>query len=176
MNTIDIITAAIIITIAYLGFRRGFLVSVFSLISIIIGIVLATKFHSGIALVMQKVIKDEKTLNVISFLSIFFTVYLTGIFVANKLSKISSLTKSIDRILGAVLGALKGMLAASLILIFIRSLGIFGESEIKSSYLFPYVSNFAPDTFDAVSKLLPFNRKTFDDLNSFLKTDTQNKK
>lgn len=173
MNTLDIITAVIIILMAFLGFRRGFLVSVFSLISIVLGIFLATKFHSGIALVLHKFIKDEKTLNVLSFLVIFFVIYSAGIFIAGKLSKLSSITKSIDRILGTALGVIKGMLVASLILIFIKSFGLVSESEIRTSYLFPYVSNFAPDTFDAVSKILPFNRKSFEDLNSFLKSDTQ---
>jgi len=173
VNTLDIITAVIIILMAFLGFRRGFLVSVFSLISIVLGIFLATKFHSGIALVLHKFIKDEKTLNVLSFLVIFFVIYSAGIFIAGKLSKLSSITKSIDRILGTALGVIKGMLVASLILIFIKSFGLVSESEIRTSYLFPYVSNFAPDTFDAVSKILPFNRKSFEDLNSFLKSDTQ---
>jgi membrane protein required for colicin V production len=174
LSILDIIIAAIVLSIAYLGFRRGFLVSVFSLLSIILGIVLATKFHSGIALVLHKLIKDEKTLNIISFLSIFFVIYFSGIFIANKLTKISSLTKSFDKILGAILGIIKGLLVASLIFIFLKSFGIIGESQIRSSNLYPYISNFAPDTFDTVSKILPFNKKSFEDLNSFLKTDTLN--
>jgi len=173
VNTLDIITAVIIILMAFLGFRRGFLVSVFSLISIVLGIFLATKFHSGIALVLHKFVKDEKTLNVLSFLIIFFVIYSAGIFIAGKLSKLSSITKSIDRILGTALGVIKGMLVASLILIFIKSFSLVSDTEIRTSYLFPYVSNFAPDTFDAVSKILPFNRKSFEDLNSFLKSDNQ---
>jgi membrane protein required for colicin V production len=173
VNTLDIITAVIISLMAFLGFRRGFLVSVFSLISIVLGIFLATKFHSGIALVLHKFIKDEKTLNVLSFLIIFFVIYSAGIFIAGKLSKLSSITKSIDRILGTALGVIKGMLVASLILIFIKSFSLVSDSEIRTSYLFPYVSNFAPDTFDTVSKILPFNKKSFEDLNSFLKSDNQ---
>jgi membrane protein required for colicin V production len=174
LNTLDIIIAAIVLSIAYLGFRRGFLVSIFSLLSIIAGIVLATKFHSGIALVLHKFIKDDRTLNIISFLLIFFVIYLAGIFIANKLSKISSLTKSFDKILGAILGIIKGMLVTSLILILLKSFSIVGENQIRDSYFYHYVSSFAPDTFDAVSKILPFNKKSFEDLNSFLKTDSLN--
>lgn len=176
MNTLDIIIAAIVLSIAFLGFKRGFLVSIFSLISIIIGIILATKFHAGIALVLHKFIKDDKTLNIISFLLIFFLIYFSGVFIASKLSKISSLTKSFDKLLGAVLGIIKGLLVASLIFIFLKSFGIISDSQIRGSYLSPYISSFAPDTFDTVSKVLPFNKKSFDDLNSFLKTDTLNTK
>jgi membrane protein required for colicin V production len=158
--------------LAYLGFRKGFLVSVFSLISIIIGIIIATKFHSGFALVLNKFIKDARILNLISFIIIFLLIYLAGLFIAGKLSKISTLTKSLDKILGVILGAVKGLLVASLIIIFLKSFGFMGDNMFRSSYLYSYVYRFAPDTFDTVSRALPFNRKSFDDLNSFLKLDS----
>jgi membrane protein required for colicin V production len=169
LNTLDIIILAVILSLAYLGFRRGFLLSIFSLISIIAGLVLATKFHSGVALVLTKVIKDEKTLNVISFLLIFFVIYSAGIFLASKLSKLSRFTKSFDKILGLALGLIKGLLVASLFVIFMKSFSIMGENSYRQSMLYPYVSHFAPDTFDTVSKILSFNKKSFEDLNTFFK-------
>jgi membrane protein required for colicin V production len=172
LYTLDIIILIIVLFLAYLGYRRGFLVSIFSLISIIIGIVLATKFHSGFALVLNKFIKDTRTLNLISFILIFLVIYLAGIFLAGKLSKINKLTKSLDKILGAILGVIKGLLVASLIIIFLKSFGAMGDNTFRNSSLYPYVHRFAPDTFDMVSKALPFNRKSFDDLNSFLKLDS----
>ncbi|MCX6164436.1 MAG: CvpA family protein [Ignavibacteriae bacterium] len=172
MNTLDVIILVIVLFLAYLGYRRGFLVSVFSLISIIIGIVLATKFHAGFALILNKFIKDARILNLVSFIIIFLLIYLAGIFLAGKLSKISKLTKSFDKILGIILGAIKGLLVASLIIIFLKSFGFMGDNVFRSSSLYPYVYRFAPDTFDTVSKVLPFNRKSFDDLNSFLKLDS----
>jgi membrane protein required for colicin V production len=166
MNTLDIIIIVIVLLLAYLGFRRGFLVSIFSLISIILGLVLATKFHTGIALVLHKFIKDDKTLNLVSFVFIYLVVYFTGIFIANKLAKLSNFTKSFDKIFGLILGTVKGLLVASLIVIFLKSFGIMGENN---SSLYPYVSGFAPDTFNAISKILPFNKKTFEDHNAFIK-------
>jgi len=172
LNTLDVIILVIIIFLAYLGYRRGFLVSIFSLISILIGIVLATKFHSGFALVLGKLIKDTRVLNLVSFVLIFLVIYFAGIFIANKLSKISNFTKSFDKILGVILGGIKGLLVASLIIIFLKSFGMMGDNMFRGSSLYPYVHRFAPDTFDTVSKVLPFNRKSFDDLNSFLKLDS----
>lgn len=172
MNTLDVIILVIIIFLAYLGYRRGFLVSIFSLISILIGIVLATKFHAGFALVLGKLIKDTRVLNLVSFILILLLIYFAGIFIANKLSKISNFTKSFDKILGVILGGIKGLLVASLIIIFLKSFGMMGDNMFRSSSLYPYVHRFAPDTFDTVSKVLPFNRKSFDDLNSFLKLDS----
>jgi membrane protein required for colicin V production len=166
MNTLDILIIVIILLLAYLGFRRGFLVSIFSLISIIVGLVLATKFHAGFALVLHKFIKDDKTLNLVSFIIIYLLVYFSGIFIASKLSKLSNFTKSFDKILGLILGVIKGLLVASLIVIFLKSFGIMGESN---SSLYPYVSRFAPDTFNLISRYMPFNKKTFEDLNTFIK-------
>ena len=174
MNTLDIIILVIILLIAYLGYRRGFLVSVFSLISIILGIILATKFHSGFALVLHKFIKDDKILNFISFLIIFLVIYFTGIFLAGKLSKLSKLTHSFDKILGVILGAIKGILVASLILIFLKSFGIIEDNQVRQSLLYSYVYRFAPDTFNAISKVIPLNKKSFEDLNSFIYPDNHN--
>lgn len=168
MNTLDILIIVIVLLLAYYGFRRGFLVSVFSLISIVVGLVLATKFHSGFALVLHKFIKDDKALNIISFLIIYFLIYFAGIFIASKISKLSSITRSVDKILGLLLGVLKGLLVASLILILLKTVGAMSENTFRESNLYPYVSRFAPDTFDAISKILPFNKKSFDDLNSFI--------
>jgi membrane protein required for colicin V production len=172
LNTLDIIILVIVLLLAYLGYRKGFLVSVFSLLGIIAGIVLATKFHSGFALVLGKFIKDTRVLNLISFIVIFLAIYFTGNFIASKLSGLNKFTKSIDKILGTILGVLKGLLVASLIIIFLKSFSFMGEGEFRSSSLYPYVSRFAPDTFNTVSKVLPFNRKSFDDMNTFLKLDS----
>jgi membrane protein required for colicin V production len=172
LNTLDIVILVIVLSLAYLGYRRGFLVSIFSLISIILGIILATRFHSGFALVLHKFIKDDKILNFVSFIIIFLLIYLAGIFIASKLSKISSLTKTLDKILGFVIGTVKGLIVVSLILIFLKSFGIIGGNIVRQSSLYSYVWKFAPDTFDTASKVLPFNKKSFDDLNSFLKLDS----
>lgn len=172
MNTLDIIILVIILLLAFLGYKKGFLVSVFSLISIIIGLVLATKFHSGFALVLGKFIKDTRLLNLVSFVVIFLAIYFAGVFIAGKLSGINKFTKSFDKILGLILGTVKGLLVASLIIIFLKSFGVIGENEFGKSLIYPYVNRFAPDTFDTVSKVLPFKRKSFDDLNSFLKLDS----
>jgi membrane protein required for colicin V production len=172
LNTLDIIILVIVLSLAYLGYRRGFLVSIFSLISIILGIILATKFHGGFALVLHKFIKDDKILNFVSFLIIFLLIYVSGIFIAGKLSKISSLTKTLDKILGIAIGTIKGLIVVSLILIFLKSFSIVSDNVIRQSSLYSYVWKFAPDTFDMVSKVLPFNKKSFDDLNSFLKLDS----
>lgn len=162
----------IILLLAYLGYRKGFLVSIFSLIGIIAGLVLATKFHSGFALVLSKFIKETRMLNLISFTVIFLVIYFAGTFLAGKLSGLNKFTKSLDKILGTVLGVLKGLLVASLIIIFLKSFSVMSDNSFKNSTLYPYVNRFAPDTFDMVSNALPFNRKSFDDLNSFLKIDS----
>jgi len=169
LNTLDIIIIVIILLLAYLGYRRGFLVSIFSLISIIAGLVLATKFHAGFALVLHKFIKDDKTLNIVSFIIIYLLIYFAGIFIASKLSKLSSITKSFDKILGIVLGTIKGLLVASLLIILLKTFSFMNETAFSQSAFYPYVSRFAPDTFDAVSKILPFNKKSFEDLNTFIK-------
>ena len=69
-------------------------------------------------------IRVNSWLNIISFLIIIIAVYLAGMYIASKLSKINAFTKTLDKILGLVFGVLKGLIIASLIVIFM-TLGVF---------------------------------------------------
>jgi uncharacterized membrane protein required for colicin V production len=156
--------------------RNGFLKSVFSFLSFIIGFYLAVKFHSGFSLLVHKIIKDEKISDLLSFLFILIVIYSAGIFVASKISKFNVITKTFDKVAGLIFGIFKGFIVVSLILIFSKSFSLISESNIGKSTLYPYVCNAAPKTFNAVSSFIPVSKKTFDELNPFIEKDTTIKK
>jgi membrane protein required for colicin V production len=172
LNTLDLIILIIVLIPALIGMKYGFLRSVFSLVSILLGLYLATKFHSGFALILHKVIKDEKILNVVSFIIIISVIYVAGVFIASKISKFNIITKTIDRLLGLLFGILKGLIVVSLILIVSRSFDFIPETKTKSSLFYPYVYDVAPKTFDAITTFIPISKKSFDDLNPLMKKDT----
>jgi membrane protein required for colicin V production len=152
--------------------RYGFLRSVFSLLSIILGLYLATKFQTGFALLLHKVIKDEKILYVVSFAIILIIVYIAGVYIASRLSKINKVTKTIDKLFGTLFGILKGLIVVSLILIFLKSFNFISEDTVKASVLYPYVYDTAPKTYNAITDIVPISKKSFEDLNPLMKKDT----
>ena len=176
MNNLDIIILILVLIPALIGFKKGFLKSIFSLASIILGFFLAVKFYSGFSLVVHKVISDEKTSSIVSFLSIIFLVYFAGIYIAGKLSKINKITRSLDKVLGLFLGIIKGMMLASIVILFIRTYNIISENNFRNSFTYPYVKEIAPETYKLISTLIPSGKKTFEDSTPFFKRDSTIKK
>ncbi|HWQ81836.1 MAG TPA: CvpA family protein [Ignavibacteria bacterium] len=172
MNALDIIILILILLPAIFGLKKGLLKSVFSIAGIILGIILAVKFNSGVSLILKNLIKDPKLVQVISFVSIILLVYFLSVFIASKISKINTLSETFDKIGGFVFGGLKGLLSASILLILLGSYSILPQTQKTNSALYPYVYNAAPSTYNAVKNFIPLSRKDFDDVMNFLKSDT----
>jgi membrane protein required for colicin V production len=176
LNTLDIILLIIILVPTVFGFRKGLLKSLFSLAGIIIGLFLASKFHSGVALVLVKVIGYEKASNVIAFILIFFLIYFISLFIAGKLADISFITKWIDKAAGLAFGALKGILLASVLVLIIISFKLISPSTTSNSILVKYVAPAAPKTYEFITMNLMGSKKSFLDVNSFIQIDSVFKK
>ena len=172
MNSLDLIILILIAIPAALGYRKGFLKSIFSLGSIILGIYLGAKFHSGFSLILQKLIKDERILDFVSFALILIITYLTGMFIASKLAKINTITKTLDKILGLTLGIFKGWVIALLVLVLIKYFSLVNDSSFRDSF---FATPFAA-TYDYTASYFPSQKKNFDNLNPFIKKEPPIKK
>lgn len=172
MNSLDVIILIIILVPTLLSFKKGLIKSLISLIAIILGIYLATKFHSGLALVLKRFINDEKWLDIISFSAIAVLIYSIGIFIAGKISKMNFITKTVDKAGGLAFGLFKGLLIVSILLLISNTLGLISEKDKKSSYTYNYVSAFAPGLYDFFRNNVFGSDKSFIDINDFLKKDT----
>lgn len=176
MNSLDIIILIIILIPALLSFRKGLIKSLVSLIAVILGIYLATKFHSGFEVVLKKFISDEKWLGIISFSSIVVLIYGIGIFIAGKISKLNFITRTVDKAGGLAFGLFKGLLIASILLLISNVTGLISEKDKKSSMTYGYVSYFAPGVYDFFKNNVFGSDKSFIDINDFLiKDSTLNK-
>ena len=151
MNKVDVILIIIILIPAYLGFRKGFLKSIFSLIGIVAGLILATLFHSNLVPIFKIFIQDNRLINLISFLSILIVVYFIVIFIANQISRINKVTKILDKIAGLILGLLKGVIAASLIGLVFSSFNLFSESTMRSSVIYTNIEFIPPMLYKYIS-------------------------
>lgn len=172
MNYLDIILLVIILIPTIGGYRNGFLKSLLSLVSIVLGIYLATRFHTGFRLVLSKFITDPRAADIVSFLLIVGITYFVGVFVANRLSKLNKLTQVLDKGLGLGLGFLKGAVISSLLLIILTSISLFPQSVLKNSVLQSYLLPIAPKMYDYVSTVVPINKKSFLDLNPYFQVDS----
>jgi membrane protein required for colicin V production len=173
LNALDIIILVLIILPAIFGLKKGLIKSVFSYISIVAGIILSVKFNSGFVLILKPIIKDPK---LITFVLIILTVYLLGVFVASKLSKLNFISGTIDKVGGFLFGGLKGILFVSLSLLLMDSFSMIPKTQKSGSFLYTYVSQAAPSTYNFVKDVIPFNKKDFNDVLGFIINDSTNTK
>ena len=172
MNALDIVILILVIVPSVFGFKKGFLKSVFSLVSILIGLYLATKYHSFIADFIGIVIHNEKITTIFSFLLIILGIYLLGNFIAGKISKLNAATKTVDGIAGFFFGALKGLIIVSLLLILFRYINFIPDDMVMSSRIYPYIVDFAPAVLKIIVNILPESKNTIDKIESFFPKDT----
>lgn len=158
MKIIDIILLILLLVGAYDGFKKGLLVEIIAFLALIIGILTSLKLvHTGISYLDLD--KESRTVYFIVFLLIFLLVFV-GIFILGKFLKSIldySLIGQLDDWVGALFGALKVAFGLSLILWLMNYSNInFPRSITSDTYIYPYLTHFAPSTIKWVSYVIPF--------------------
>ncbi|MEO8665673.1 MAG: CvpA family protein [Ignavibacteria bacterium] len=166
MNTLDIIILVLVMIPAFLGLKNGLLRSIFSLLGIITGLILATRFNDKISSLFSFLNIEPKLLGVISFIVIILFCYFVFIYIAGKISRLNAVTKTVDRLLGIVLGILKGLIIASLFLILTtNTFNLFDKTTIGSSKFYPAIINIAPSVYNYVKQFFPNAKDFYEELN-----------
>lgn len=136
VNLLDVIILIPLLLWAYQGYKKGFIISLASLVALIAGLFFAFYFSYYTADKLKDFFDiNEKYLAVISFIVTFIVVLLAVILVGNLLQKLIDilLLGFLNRAAGLVFGILKGALLLS-ILIFVINYFDDGKSIIKQEY------------------------------------------
>lgn len=159
MNGIDIVFGILFLFGAFHGFRAGFLLELFSLLAVILGILGGFKLM-GFAMVAlaSKFDLNERVLPYIAFALVFILI----VIVVNLLGKLlkASADKSFlglfDSAAGALLGLLRTAFMLSIVLWIVDSLKFkLLTSWTEGSRLYPIVADFAPKLTAWIGGLLP---------------------
>ncbi len=171
MNTLDLIISFVIIVPALLGLQKGFLRSIFSLIGIVAGFILATSYNELLTGYISFLKLDPKILSLISFFIILISVNLILGYISQKISGFNFITKSFDRIFGLLFGMMKGIILASLFLLASTKLfSAFSKKTVDESVIYPHVVDAAPGIYDFLKVLLPGAGEFYNEFN-FLKNN-----
>jgi membrane protein required for colicin V production len=165
LSKADIVIAIILAAGTFLGYKRGFLMELFFLLAIVLGVLAGFKLMSlGVDFLTQKFNADKEVLPYISFLLIFLIVVLTVTFIGSRIK--SSVDKTflgkMDALAGAVLGLVKYTFSISVILWLVDSFKINLPSDwVNDSVLYPMVVQVAPCFASFFGDFMPFFKETF---------------
>ena len=160
MTTFDWFLAVPIAYGAFMGFRKGLLLEIVSLVALIIGVLGGLKLLNAAIPVMKSFIGDVfGLLPLLTFLVVFVLIILGVRMIGILLKKVIGLTPLglFDNVLGAGVGALKWCMAVGLLLYVSQMAGIsLAEDASKTSVIYPYVVKATPLALDLIGFVLPF--------------------
>ncbi len=114
MTALDIITLLLVGIMGALGFMRGFVTEVMSLIAWVVAIVAVKLFEPFVAVMLTDWVGTESGAAVLAFALVFGISFIAGRMIAKSMGKSTrdSLLGPVDRVLGFGFGALKGLFGA----------------------------------------------------------------
>lgn len=173
MGVLDLVILLPLIWGAYMGYQKGLLIELISLVVVVAAVILSFKLLTkGMAVVSGFITTMPKALPVISFL-LLFVVLLLGLSLLGKALKgllHKTLFKDFDKVLGAALGLFKfAFMVSNLLWIIEKSEAVFSKKMVADSVLFPYVKPLAQHVYHGISWLFPFAKDLLMNLAVFLK-------
>lgn len=160
MSMFDIFLAIPIAYGAFMGFRKGLLLELVSLVALVLAILGGLKLLDTALPLMAGFIGDAHgLLPYVTFLVVFVGIILLIHLGGLMLKKVVDFTPFglFDNVLGAILGGLKWCLALSLLLYVSDMAGIsVSKDTAAASMIYPVVLKTTPYALDILSYVLPF--------------------
>jgi len=164
MSTADIALLVFILIGAYTGYRQGFLLELFSLLGILLGVLGGFKLMGwAMVLLADRFNVDQKVLPYFAFGIVFIGIVIVVSLIGRmiKLSVDKSFLGRVDEAAGAVLGMVKTVFMLSVALWLLDSLKVNMEPWNRGSWLYPKVAAFAPALANWIGKLIPVFKDVF---------------
>ena len=167
MNYIDIIILILVLLASHRGFSRGLIKELIALISLVAGVYIATNFSVYFEeFLTENISQHEEFISVISFVLVFFIVFLS-LKLAGVI--ISKLVKSlqlglVNKLLGLFFAASKTLLILSFVLFELNHLSeqfgtIIPENQKSESFLYKKVIKIIPTISPVVKEKLDWKEE-----------------
>jgi membrane protein required for colicin V production len=168
LSKVDIFLTIILVVGAYLGYKRGFLLELFFLLAIVLGVFVGFKLMKlGMGVLQREFNADKTFLPYISFIIIFVLVMVLVIFIGRRIKNSIDTTflGKVDALAGAGLGLIKYAFCLSVIIWLAESLKIkFPESWSAGSQLYPLTAKLASVMSGFLGSFIPFFKEIFGQL------------
>lgn len=167
---IDIIFIVLLVIAIFKGYTKGFIIAVFSVLAIIIGLAAAMK----LSVVTASWLKDAvhiaaKWLPVLAFAIVFLVVVLLVRLGANALQKATELVLLgwVNKLAGILLYVALYIVILSVLLFYAEKVNILTQNTIASSKTYSFIKPWGPKAVNSIGALLPFFKDMFHQLEDF---------
>lgn len=167
---IDVAFLLTMLVAIFKGFRKGFIVGVFSLLAFIIGLAAALKLSAIVAKYLeQNVMTATKWLPALSFFLVFIVVVLLVGIGARLIKKTFALAMLgwLDRLLGIILYVILYTIIFSIILFFAEKMLLLKPQVISDSNTYNYIAPWGPNVINNLGNIIPIFKDMFTQLQSF---------
>jgi len=167
---IDLILAVLVILAIIQGFRRGFIIAIFSFIAIFIGLAAAIKLSAVVADHLANSTKiSGKWLPILSFAVVFLCVILLVRLGAKLLQKTAEAFTLgwLNRLGGIIFYIAIYITIYSILLFYATEMKIIQPKTIDASVTYSLIEPLGPKTIDALGTLIPFFKDMFSELENF---------
>lgn len=165
MSKVDIVIAIILLLGAISGYRKGFLMELFFLLALVLGVFLGFRLMGkGMEYLAKEFNADTAVLPYITF-ALIFVLVLVLVTLIGKMIKGSvdqTFLGKIDSAAGALLGIVKNAFGISVIIWLIEVFNVAPPDSWKNdSVLYPAAAQVAPTLSEYFGEFLPFFKETF---------------
>jgi membrane protein required for colicin V production len=165
LSRIDIAIALVLVLGGFLGYKKGFLMELFFLLAMILGVLVAFKLMGvGVDYLQREFNANRTVLPYLSFFIIFVLVVLAvtlfGRAIKNSVDQ--TFLGRMDSAAGAFLGVLKYAFCVSVLFWLVKSVHYeFPDRWTQGSWLYPAIAGFAPKVAHVFAGFLPFFKEIF---------------
>lgn len=167
---IDIIYLIILAIAAVTGYRRGLIVSVFSLVALLFGLAAALKLSALTASYIGSSVKvSEEWLPVISFLIVFLLAYLLVRWAGRLIEKAVQLVQLgwLNRLGGIIFFIVLYTTIYSVLLFYAYQTGVIKRETKNKSFACSFIEPWGPKAINGLGTALPVFKNMFSDLENF---------
>jgi membrane protein required for colicin V production len=167
---IDVIALVLLILSVYKGFRKGFIVALFSFVAFIVGIAAALKLSAVVAdYIGSNVNISQRWLPVLAFLAVFFIIVLLIRLGAKMLEGVVQFAMLgwLNRLGGIIFYILIYFFIFSILLFYAQQLHLIKPEATRASSTYTYIQPLGPWIMNGIGSFIPFFRDMFDQLLQF---------
>ncbi len=170
---IDIVFLVLIIMAVIKGYLNGFVVAIFSVIALLVGLAAAIKLSTVVAAYLGHSVNiSGKWLPALSFILVFIVVVLLVRLGAAAIQKTMELVMLgwLNRLAGIILYVFLYTIIFSVVLFYCEKVHLFTTETIDKSGTFYFIQPLGPKAIDSIGRVIPFFKDMFHDLEAFFGT------